>query len=55
MCTLARNTEFSCHVSDRPGVTDYPINQQLPTMKSQTSISVRHEDLRVSRDVRHLH
>jgi hypothetical protein len=32
-----------------------PIDEQLSTMNGQPGISVGHEDLRVSRDVRHLH
>ena len=55
MSALTRQAQLRSDMRNRAAVTDDPLNQQLPTINSQTGISVGHEDLRVSRDVRHLH
>lgn len=55
MRALPGNTELLGDMSDRTTVLDHPLNKQATAVHIQTSISVGHEDLLVSRDVRHLH
>ena len=45
MRALARDAELLGHVSDRTAIIDHPRDEQTPTMNSQTSINVGHEDL----------
>lgn len=46
MGALTGHAQFGRDMRDRPAAPDNAIDQQLPTMNRQTSISVRHEDLR---------
>ena len=47
MRALTRDPQLAGHVSDRPTMDPDPLDQQPPAVRRQTSVSVRHEDLRM--------